>query len=190
MCYLRVVRPRPRRSPDRRFIPWSGSQDAIDDRNDSRRGDLNRPLAIRARHPFLWKEPSVHVAAAVRTGPNEMLLTVDSLLDTEFVRRTIDHAFHESVIESLSEELLRLEPRLSDPLGHHVHLDPPLGLRPVRELDDHLFAAPLHHAEYDRDRPRDDCDRPAQVEQFRDVPEEGDEEQAEAHREAADGEIR
>src|SRR6266581_834021 len=163
MCYLRVVRPRPRLSPDRRFIPWNGSQDASDDGSDLLCGHLNRPFAIWTCHPFLRKEPRVHVAAAVRTRPHEVLLTVDPLLDDELVRGPIDHAFHESVIERLPEELLRLEPRLSDPLGHHVHLDPPLGLRPVRELDDDLFAAPLYHAEGDRDRPRDDRDRPAQV---------------------------
>src|SRR5205807_2740059 len=38
--------------------------------------------------------------------------------------------------------------------------------------------------------PWDDRDRPAEVEQFRDVPEEDDEEQSKEHREAADGEIR
>src|SRR5207247_10145732 len=124
------------------------------------------------------------------SGYNEVLLTLVLLFDNELGRGPVDYAFDESIIERLSHELLRLEPRLSDPLGHHVHLDSPLGLRPVRKFDDHLFAAPLHHAEHDRDRPRDDRDRPAEVEQFRDVPEEDDEEQSEEHREAADGEIR
>src|SRR5437773_2625825 len=146
MCYLRVVRPRPRRSPDCGLVTWSGSQDTIDDRNDSRRGDRNRPLAIRTCHPFLGEEPRVHVAAAVRAGSHEVLLTFGLFLDNELVRGPVDYAFDESIIERLSQELLRLEPRLSDPLVHYVHLDSPLGLRAVGKFDDHRFASPLHPA--------------------------------------------
>src|SRR5256885_10105522 len=158
--------------------------------NSRARDHGHRALAIWAYDPFFREVPRVHVPAAIRTGPDEMLLTGGPFLDHELVRGAVDHALQESVIERLAEELLRLESRLSDSLGHHVHLDPSLGLRPVRELDDRLFAVPLPDTQDDCDRPRDDRDRPAQVEQFRDIPKEDDEEQSEEQREAADRDIR
>src|SRR5438094_8385776 len=96
----------------------------------------------------------------------------------------VNWALDRLLVEGLPEQLLRLEPRLPESLRHQIHFDPPLGLRPVRELDDGPFAPPLPHADRNRDDARDDGDRTAHVQEEWDVVQEDDEEQAEEEGEA------
>src|SRR5881398_685764 len=151
--------------------------------------DFDGPLAIRTDDALFGEVPRVDFPAAVRTRSDEMLLSARLVLRHELVGGAVEDALDESVVHRLPEEFLRLESGLANPLRHQVHLDPALGLRPVRELDDDPLVAPLPHPEQDRDGPRDDRDRPAQVHELWDVPQEYEEEQAEEHRESADREI-
>src|SRR3989442_13891784 len=149
----------------------------------------NDAFAVRAHDAFLGEEPRVDVAAAVRTFSDEVLL-LHRILRDELIARPVDGAFDQAFIKRLAEELLRLEPRLPEPLRHDVHLDSPLGLRPARELDDGPLATPLSYADCDRDYARNDRDRAAQVQEERDVVQQDDEEEAEEQGEAAHREVR
>src|SRR3989442_6338290 len=88
-----------------------------------RKGD--GAFAVRARDAFLGEVPRVDVAAAVRAGADEVLL-FHGVLGHELVRGSVDRAFDEALAERFPEELLRLEPRLPEPLRHDVHRDPAL----------------------------------------------------------------
>src|SRR2546422_2784159 len=137
----------------------------------------HRALTIRAYDAFLREVPRVDIAAAVRTPSDEVLL-LHRILGDELVRRPVDGAFDQALVERFPEELLRLEPRLPESLRHDVHLDSPLGLRPARELDDGSLATPLSYPDRDRDDARNNRDRAAQVQEERDVVQQDDEEEA------------
>src|SRR5437867_12799478 len=108
------------------------------------------------------------------------MLLLHRVRGDELVRGPVDGPRDEAFVERFPEELLRLEARLPESLGHDVHRDSPLRLQPIRELDDGPLPTPLSHADRDRDDARDGRVGTVDVQEERDVEEQDAEAKAEA----------
>src|SRR3989304_5562608 len=144
---------------------------------DSRR-IAHRELAVRALEPLLGEVPHGELAPAVRALPREELLArVVEVHDLG--GGAVDGPVHELSVDGLAEQAFRVEPRAPDPLGHEVHLDPSLGLRPVREREKGVLPPPGDDAVREGDGARHDRRREAHPSEEVDLPERSQEEHAE-----------